>query len=106
MNGRGEALVAVVTGGATGIGYAVAEALAREGYHAVVAGRRREVLDAAVDQLRTAVFVALPRNGVVSSRRLAHTAIATPQPRNPFSAITTGEARAFRMADNATPAPS
>jgi NAD(P)-dependent dehydrogenase (short-subunit alcohol dehydrogenase family) len=40
------AKVAVVTGGGTGIGSAVALALAEEGYSVVVAGRRKEPLEA------------------------------------------------------------
>jgi NAD(P)-dependent dehydrogenase (short-subunit alcohol dehydrogenase family) len=40
------AKVAVITGGGTGIGRAVALALAGDGYSVIVAGRRREPLDA------------------------------------------------------------
>jgi len=42
--------VAIVTGGGTGIGKASALALARAGFAVVVAGRRREPLDATVKQ--------------------------------------------------------
>ncbi|MBB2986766.1 SDR family oxidoreductase [Terracoccus luteus] len=41
--------VALVTGGGTGIGAATAARLADDGFHVVVAGRRREKLDAVVD---------------------------------------------------------
>ncbi len=44
--------VALVTGGGTGIGFSAARALASDGFHVVISGRRREVLEAAVDRLR------------------------------------------------------
>ncbi|SNT66230.1 NADP-dependent 3-hydroxy acid dehydrogenase YdfG [Asanoa hainanensis] len=46
--------VAIVTGGAAGIGYATTAGLASRGDHVVLAGRRRPVLEAAADRLRTA----------------------------------------------------
>jgi NADP-dependent 3-hydroxy acid dehydrogenase YdfG len=44
------AKVAVVTGGGTGIGRAVGLALGQEGYSVVLAGRRKEPLEATVAQ--------------------------------------------------------
>jgi len=44
--------VAVITGGASGIGFATAEALAREGVRLVLADIERAALDAAVAKLR------------------------------------------------------
>jgi NAD(P)-dependent dehydrogenase (short-subunit alcohol dehydrogenase family) len=48
----------VITGGATGIGYATAEQLVERGAEVCLVGRRRNVLDAAVDRLGAAVWAA------------------------------------------------
>lgn len=45
--------VAVITGAGTGIGRAAARALADDGFAIVLAGRRRELLDATADELPT-----------------------------------------------------
>lgn len=46
---------ALVTGSSAGIGYAIAQALAKEGAHVIVNGRTQERVDAALKKLRSAV---------------------------------------------------
>ena len=50
--------VAVVTGGGSGIGAAVARLLAREGCHVVVAGRREDLVRAVADEVGGMAFAA------------------------------------------------
>ena len=54
-----EGQVALVTGGGTNLGKAAATELARCGAHVVLAGRRREVLEAAADDIGTAASIAV-----------------------------------------------
>lgn len=46
-----EGQTALVTGGGSGIGLAIAKCLAASGARVIIAGRRREMLDAAADQI-------------------------------------------------------
>jgi NADP-dependent 3-hydroxy acid dehydrogenase YdfG len=55
--------VAIVTGGGTGIGRETALMLAAEGARVVIAGRRREPLDAVVKEIEAAKGVAAARAG-------------------------------------------
>jgi NAD(P)-dependent dehydrogenase (short-subunit alcohol dehydrogenase family) len=50
-----ERRTAVITGGSLGIGLETAKALAREDYHVVISGRRQDVLDQAVAEIKEAV---------------------------------------------------
>ncbi|OYR08474.1 KR domain protein [Brucella grignonensis] len=43
--------IALVTGGGTGVGRAIAKALGTAGYQVIISGRRGEVLDKAVKEL-------------------------------------------------------
>src|SRR5579864_6879858 len=52
--------VALVTGGGTGIGKAVALALARDGFAVVVSGRRREVLEHVAAEARAEKLEVVP----------------------------------------------
>ncbi|RDD85110.1 SDR family NAD(P)-dependent oxidoreductase [Streptomyces parvulus] len=53
--GQLEGKTAVVTGGSTGIGLATAARLASEGAHVFISGRRKEVLDRAVESIGSSV---------------------------------------------------
>ena len=47
--------VALVTGSTAGIGFAIAQSLAREGAHVYVNGRTQERVDAAISAIRSQV---------------------------------------------------
>jgi len=49
----GEKLTAIITGGATGIGFATAKALAAAGYELILCGRRAPALEQAANELNT-----------------------------------------------------
>jgi NADP-dependent 3-hydroxy acid dehydrogenase YdfG len=47
----GEGKIALVTGGGTGVGRGIAEALSVEGYTVIITGRRVDVLEQAANDL-------------------------------------------------------
>lgn len=51
MNDSGDGKIALVTGGGTGVGRAIARALGAAGYKVVISGRRKDVLDKAAGEL-------------------------------------------------------
>lgn len=79
--GRLDGQVAIVTGGGSGIGREAAKLLAAEGAHVVVAGRRRQPLDAVVAEIERAGGVATARPADVGKHaeavELARVTVAT-----------------------------
>jgi NAD(P)-dependent dehydrogenase (short-subunit alcohol dehydrogenase family) len=76
---RFENKVAVVTGGGTGIGYAVAEALAREGAKVVINGRRADVLSAAAKAIDPTGRFVVTHAGDISRPETASAIVAAAQ---------------------------
>ncbi|AXV18016.1 3-oxoacyl-ACP reductase (plasmid) [Neorhizobium sp. SOG26] len=70
--------IALVTGGGTGVGKAIAKALGVAGYKVVISGRRKEVLESAASELEAATgseYLAVPADvgDAASVRRLFDT---------------------------------
>lgn len=74
---RFEEQVALITGGGTGIGLAIARALAMEGAKVALCGRRAHVISAAAQELEAQGFSALavPGNVAVDAARIVDTVV-------------------------------
>ncbi len=68
------AKIALVTGAGTGVGRAVANALAKAGYSLVLAGRRKEPLDTVAGEVNATGSQALAVPTDVTKRELDHRA--------------------------------
>ncbi|MDX1933749.1 MAG: SDR family oxidoreductase [Capsulimonadales bacterium] len=76
MNGRLEGKVAIVTGGATGIGEAICHKFAREGAKVTVCGFATDPVTDVVARLRELGFTAIGHEGDVSEERYAEECVA------------------------------
>ncbi len=81
-NGSGDGKIALVTGGGTGVGRGIAEALSAEGYSIVVTGRRPDVLDAAAAESRGEPAVPSARSSAMSAIRIRSRTSSQPSGRN------------------------
>jgi NAD(P)-dependent dehydrogenase (short-subunit alcohol dehydrogenase family) len=78
---RFENKVAIITGGGTGIGRAVAEALVREGAKVVLNGRRADVLEATARAIDPSGNFVATQAGDISQPKTAETIVAAAQQR-------------------------
>ncbi|GLY01502.1 SDR family oxidoreductase [Actinoplanes sp. NBRC 101535] len=74
--GRLDNRTALVTGGTSGIGLAAARALAAEGAHVFVTGRRQDALDAAVAAIEQETAALVARDPALAPAGRASTAVA------------------------------